>query len=1576
MRSDAWSRALAAVIARYGKIVSSVRHQAMPDEHHPGRVFGRDSGRKLLRRGSTASIAASIQIVVLFLLLAIGVAVPANAATITNVAAPLAAIIRAAHFAEPLVPTAPTSVEEDQALLLALAAYERRTDAEDVSSLTAFLSQYPHSGWAPALLTNLGLSYLHDGYFSRALDAWQLAWHDGRNATEPHARALVDRAVGELARLEASLGQVDSLKSLFREIPNRAVSGSATEAVQAAAEALSSAREHPDHLFNCGPRALHTLMLALGAKPAQVEALQWYSAGPNGTSLAEVARLADQAHLQYRLVFRKPGQNVPLSAVMHWKVGHFAAIVGRANGRYRVVDPVFPGQDLWVTQAALDEEASGYFLVPASTPSDAGWRAVSEGEAAGVWGKGNTSGTQPGVAGAQDPPANPPPPGCPTGMCGYNIGESTVSLTLSDTPVGYTPPIGPSAKVTITYNQREDSQPANFSFFNISQKWTLNWLSYVTDDPNNPGANVTRYLPGGGAYYYTGYNSGTGQFAAQNNDGSILTRVSSSPIKYQRQLPNGGTEVYTQSDGSAGYPRRIFLSQVIDPQGNTATLNYDSQLRLTSLTDATGRQTTFSYGLPSQPLLITQITDPFGRSAVLAYDASSRLSSITDVLGLTSSFAYDANSLVNSLTTPYGTTSFSYTAPGTGGPPRFLQITDPLGFSEREEWLEPAPVPGSDPANTVPQGMPLTPYNAYLSYRDSFHWDKNAYVVAGCTPTGGCNYSLARDRHFNHDRANISLKSTSIESVKYPLENRIWFNYPGQTTAYFSGTYEKPTAIGRVLDDGTTQLSQRSYDTANYFNLTQAIDPIGRTTNFAYASNAIDLTTITQTIAGGSQATIAQFAYNTGPNCTAPHRVCTYTDAAGQVTTYTYNAAGQLASVTNPLSQKTTYNYDSANNLSSITNANNLTTASFTYDSYDRIRTYTDSEGWAVTYDYDAADRITKITYPDGTTDLYTYNKLDLASYEDRLSRLWVYTHDANRRLSAITDPLGQQTQFGYNNNNELTSLTDPKSNTTQWAYDVEGRLTSKQYVDTSTLAYTYENTTSRLHSVLDALNQTKQYGYAEDNRLSGIAYLNPVNPTPNVAFAYDPYFPRRISMTDGTGTTQYSYVPIGTLGALKLQQEESPLASSAIAYAYDALGRLASRTVAGAGAESFGYDAIGRLTSHTSDLGAFALAYLGQTGQITGRSLPNPSTLATNWGYLPNSGDRRLASISNTGLDAGQFSNFTFTTTAENFITGITESSDAATVYPPTGTQSATYNTLNQLTNLSGQALTWDADGNLLSDGTRDYAWDAENRLVAITYPARPGEQTSFAYDGLSRRTAITSIAGVTTSYLWCGSRICQARNASNATTREYYAEGEFVPGTPATPLYYGPDQLGTARRVFASPTSAPAYAYDPYGQPLQATAPLTDFTYAGMFTNADSGLLLTRYRAYDPTAGRWLSRDPVGERTDTVGNLYRYVEDDPVTYVDRTGEQIIPILRAAIGIVAVGEAMYAQVQSLGHPPLPPPSPRPPAPPPKMCTPENPAGASGPFFSAASPTPPVPPEPQPPEPPELEMFPEGPTVE
>ncbi len=1453
-----------------------------------------------------------------WLMLVTGLAAPARAAVDTNNIDAVSATIRGAHIAEPLVRTSPTTAAEDAALASAITAYERRSQSEDFSSLNGFLSRYPQSGWAPAIYTNLGLSDLHEGYFSRAIEEWRKAWTLGKDANEPHARALVDRAVGELARLYASVGQFDNLKELFGEMGARPVTGSATEAIQQAGELLVLVKKDPRHLFNCGPAALGRLILAKDAHDRRADALLFYRAGPNGTSLAELGSLAEKAGFAYRLVRRAPGQPVPTMAVVHWKVGHYGVIVGQSHGRYHVLDTAFPASDLWMTLAAIDAESSGHFLVPASGVTDGGWPTVTMSEAEKVWGSGPTGYGPPGDV--HDPRAHGgrpgEPPGCGgagggssgngggggnSGMCGYDIKEATVGLTLSDEPVGYSPPLGPKPSIEITFNQREDSQPANFSFYNLSPKWTLNWLTYVTDDPNNPGLNVTRYLAGGGSIAYSGYTSGNGQFAAQQDDGSVLVLVSQSPVTYQRKLGDGSIEIYSQSNNATAYPRNIFLSQVIDPQGKALTLAYDNQLRLTSLTDATGRQTTLSYGMIQAPLLVTQVTDPFGRAAYLTYDSQFRLASITDVIGLTSRFQYDANSLVNMMTTPYGATTFAYTAPSTAGAPRYLQVTDPLGYNEREEWVEwpsgSAPIADSDPSNTVPQGMPATVENQYLSYRDSFYWNKDAYVAAGCTtapptisPAGPCNYTMARISHFTHTPYPYvppGTKSTTIESVRYPLEvNRIWYAYPGQSNgALFQGTFSQPTGIGRVLTDGTTQLSLASYDTANYFLPLQITDPVGRTTSLGYdPGNHIDLLTVSQTI-GGVPTITDQYHYN------SQHEPLTHIDAAGQTTTFTYTTVGQLQSVTRPLNEKTQYFYDTAFNLSYVINPNNVTSASYTYDGFDRVKTFTDSEGWTVQYTYDNADRVTSTSYPDGTSQTYTYNKLDLASYQDRLGRLWTYTHDADRRLTASTDPLLLTTNFAYNHQGQLTKRTDPRGKATQWQYDVEGRLTSKIYADASTLVTAYDPVTSRVQSVTDALNQVKTFAYAEDDRVTGVAYTGAVNPTPNVSFAYDPNFPRLTSMTDGTGTTTYGYYPVGVVGGLRLQTETQPLAT--IGYIYDKLGRVKSRAVTGAGSETFGYDALDRLTTHASDLGSFTLGYLGQTGQITTRALASPSNLATTWGYLPNSGDRRLASVATTGLTAGQSTGFAYTTNAENFITGTTQTGDAAVAVPPSVvTQTGTYNNLNQLTNLTGQHLTWDADGNLLKDATRTYSWDAESRLVAISYIGVSGQTTTFSYDGLGRRARIarTPQGGgtTTTNYVWCGSQLCQARTAAGAEARGYYAEGEFVPGSPSASLYYAPDNLGSVRRVFSAGAS-PSFDYDPYGAPNQTTAPVTDFNYAGTFYNADyngsSGLYLTTHRPYDPVAGRFLSRDPIGEAGDPAGNLYVYVGGDPLNGIDPEG-------------------------------------------------------------------------------------------
>jgi uncharacterized protein RhaS with RHS repeats len=137
--------------------------------------------------------------------------------------------------------------------------------------------------------------------------------------------------------------------------------------------------------------------------------------------------------------------------------------------------------------------------------------------------------------------------------------------------------------------------------------------------------------------------------------------------------------------------------------------------------------------------------------------------------------------------------------------------------------------------------------------------------------------------------------------------------------------------------------------------------------------------------------------------------------------------------------------------------------------------------------------------------------------------------------------------------------------------------------------------------------------------------------------------------------------------------------------------------TVQGAGAETFQYDAIGRLSVHTDDLGTFNLGYLGQTGQITSRPLSPPPGATS---PTP--------------------------TTAGSRVSPTPASPPASSPTSPTPRRPRTSSPALPRA-ATPRPLTFDANGNLTSDGQRTYAWDAENRLVGIGYPGVSGKATAF---------------------------------------------------------------------------------------------------------------------------------------------------------------------------------------------------------------------------------------------------------
>ena len=594
--------------------------------------------------------------------------------------------------------------------------------------------------------------------------------------------------------------------------------------------------------------------------------------------------------------------------------------------------------------------------------------------------------------------------------------------------------------------------------------------------------------------------------------------------EYELVTRNGDTETYD----SAGK-----LIELADQAGLVQQLTYNGSGQLTQVLHYTGRTLAFTYDTNDR---LSTVTDPASQSIQYNYDTSDRLTSVDypDAAGtVTRTYHYENSSYPNALTgitdengDRYATWSYDSSGRATNSQHAGSVNSTTLSYDA-----------GGDV--TVTNSLSK---DAIFSFTD-INGVQQITQVAGQATTlcGASTSSLTYDpngfvdvrtdengNETDYDYNSRGLLTTLTEAVG-ETEQRI-------TTTTWHADFRVPTQIvkpGQTID--------MTYDTAGRL-LTRTIKDT-QTQSVPYTTTNNTRTWTYTYNAAGLVATI------NGPR----------TDVT-DTTTFTYDANDELWKVTNALSQVET-EIVSRNSLglpTAVKDINGVTTE-LAYDVRGRLtsRTVKSSQGDAVTeFTYDDAGQLIEIELPDSSTLAYEYDDAHrLTAVENNLGERIEYTLDAagNRTTEVIKNASSTIVKTQSRVFDELSRLREDlgaNSQSFEYDYDLGGNLTDLEDTLTRQTDQSFD-ALDRLIEVIDPDLNDADYAYDDRDNLT--------------------------SVTDPKGiTTTYIYD-----GMDNLIQESSPDAGT-IEYVYDAAGNLTQRTDARGVVTNYTYDAQNRVLTES----------------------------------------------------------------------------------------------------------------------------------------------------------------------------------------------------------------------------------------------------------------------------------------------------------------------------------------------------------------------------------------------------------
>lgn len=590
----------------------------------------------------------------------------------------------------------------------------------------------------------------------------------------------------------------------------------------------------------------------------------------------------------------------------------------------------------------------------------------------------------------------------------------------------------------------------------------------------------------------------------------------------------------------------------------------------------------------------------------------------------------------------------------------------------------------------------------------------------------------------------------------------------------------------------------------------------------------------------------------------------------------TYDGLDQLSSYTTPNGTTVNLTTDGLGNLTQETNPDSGNSVS-TYDAAGNLLTYQDAKGLITGYHYDALNRITRMDQPASgsipvATTLYTWDTVSGCTHGighvcqiTDASGNTVFDYDAQGNTVSTTRTQGGfsfVSHFAYNEANRPLDVITPSSESVSVTRDMAGQIQS--------ISSTGSN------AVTSNIAQNLTYS-ATGQLLSGSLGLSLLNMHFDTSGQLD-----AVTGTDNTPVSTSTDAPLpawalwimgaGLMGLVHGKQKTGTGHSLwSVVSGYLLLGLISGMLSLNASQTAYADD----LTLHYDD-----------AGNVLSRISPIGTTTYTYDG------------LDRVKTESGATGNRTHTYDGnDNRLSNAASSTSTVTISPNT----------DRLATINGVAVTIDADGNLTSDGSYRYVWDALNQLREL----RKMDNTLIAtydydYRGLRTRKITTSAApqGVTdTFYHYDISGHLLAETSGYTPLMTYlWNDGRLmgiVVHQPSRIAYtVEPDQLGSPFQIRNLQGRVVwRWESDAYGNTLpnedtdgDGSKLKLNLRFPGQYYDQESGLHYNWHRYYSPKLARYISADLIGLAGGA--NQFAYVNGMPTRAIDPTGNNLLLLL------------------------------------------------------------------------------------